>query len=147
MLEATTHHQWRTSKTSEATEARLMPKPFTARETSAIDAIKYLYIRAGDDHRFIPIWVVVVDGRVFVRPWNDKATGWYRTFLKTPRGAIKVNDKAVSVRAKPAKGEKLNDAVDAAYAAKYTTKANQRYVKGFATDKRRAAMLEVFPAS
>src|SRR5438105_7019697 len=92
---------------------------------------KYQYIRAGDSHRFIPIWVVVVDGRVFVRPWNDKASGWYRTFLKHPAGAIRVGEKELPVRAKAAKGEKLNDAVDAAYATKYTTKANQKYVTGF----------------
>jgi hypothetical protein len=114
-------------------------------DPAAIDAIKYLYIRAGDDHRFIPIWVVAVDGRVFVRPWNDKAGGWYRTFLRDKRGAIKVNDKEVPVRAKPAKGEKPNDAVDAAYAAKYTTKANQKYVTGFATAKRRATTIELTP--
>jgi hypothetical protein len=118
---------------------------FAPSVAAAIDAIKYLYIRAGDDHRFIPIWVVVIDGRVFVRPWNDKASGWYRTFLKDPRGAILVDEKEVPVGTKPAKGEKLNDAVDAAYGAKYTTKANQKYVKGFSTAKRRSTTLELLP--
>jgi hypothetical protein len=118
---------------------------FGRSDAAAIEEIKYLYIRAGDDHRFIPIWVVVVDGRVFVRPWNDKASGWYRNFLKSPSGAIMVNEKEVPVRAKSTKGEKLNDAVDAAYAAKYTTKANAKYVKGFATAKRRATTLELVP--
>jgi len=111
----------------------------------AIDAIKYLYIRAGAEHRFIPIWVVVIDGRAFIRPWNDRGNGWYRTFLRDKYGAIMVNDKEVPVRAKPAKGEKLNDAVDAAYAAKYTTKANQKYVTGFAIAKRRGTTLELVP--
>jgi len=39
----------------------------------------------------------------------------------------------------------VNDAIDAAHAAKYTTKANQKYVKGFATPKRRATTLELLP--
>ena len=121
-------------------------KRFGRTVAAAIGATKYLYIRAGDDHRFIPIWVVVVDSRVFVRPWNDKATGWYRTFLKTPRGAIEVDDREVAVRAKPARGARVNDAVDSAYAAKYTTKANQKYVTGFATAKRRATTMELVPS-
>ena len=125
--------------------ARQIAKGFSSSAAVAIDATKYLYIRAGNDHRFIPIWVVVADGRVFVRPWNDRAGGWYRTFLRDKHGAIKVNDKEVAVRAKPAKGAKLNDAVDQAYAAKYTTKANQKYVTGFATAKRRATTLELVP--
>lgn len=118
---------------------------FTPSAARKIDAIKYFRIRAGDEHRFTAIWVVVVDGRVFVRPWNDKAGGWYRAFLKNPRGSILVDDKEVAVRAKPAKGAKLNDAIDQAYAEKYTTKANQQYVTGFATAKRRATTVELVP--
>ena len=41
-----------------------------------------LRIRAGAEHRFIGIWAVVVDGRVFVRSWSLKPQGWYRTFLE-----------------------------------------------------------------
>ncbi|MEX2152551.1 MAG: DUF2255 family protein [Gemmatimonadaceae bacterium] len=118
---------------------------FAPATAKAIGQIKYLYIRAGGDHRFVPIWVVVVDGRVLVRPWNDKARGWYRTFLENPRGAIQVNGREVGVRAVPVKRGKLNDAMDVAYGEKYTTKANQPYVKGFATTKRRATTLELFP--
>ena len=110
-----------------------------------IDAIKYFRIRAGEDHRFIAIWVVVVDGRVFVRPWNDKAGGWYREFLDSGIGAIEVDGKEIPVRASPAKAAALNRSVDAAYAAKYTTKPNRKYVEGFATDSRRATTLELVP--
>jgi hypothetical protein len=52
---------------------------------------KMLRIRAGTEaHRFIGIWAVVVDRRVFVRSWSVMARGWYRTFLEEPRGAIQV---------------------------------------------------------
>jgi|SRR6185503_4758558 len=120
-------------------------KRFPAALAKKIDAIKYLRIRAGDEHRFIHIWVVVIDGRVFVRPWNDKARGWYREFLASKRGAIEVDGKEIAVHAVSVKAAKTNDAVDAAYAAKYTTKPNQRYVKGFATERRRATTLELTP--
>ena len=55
---------------------------------SAIDQSKILGIRAGarSDHRFIGVWPVVVDGRVFVRSWTLKPAGWLRTFLEDPLG-------------------------------------------------------------
>jgi len=121
-------------------------KRFSPARAAAIDKIKYFYIRAGDDHRFVPIWVVVVDGRVLVRPWNDKPGGWYRAFLKNPRGAIKIGATEVSVRAQRVRSAKLSDAMDRAYAEKYTSKANQKYVKGFATAKRKATTTELVPA-
>ena len=36
---------------------------------------KILGVRAGAEHRYTGVWVVVVEGRVFVRSWNDKPTG------------------------------------------------------------------------
>lgn len=122
-----------------------MATRFSAAAARKIDAIKYFYLRAGDAHRFTPVWVVVVAGRVFVRPWNDRATGWYRTFRADPRGAVKIGERVIRVRARPARGERLNDSVDAAYSGKYDTKANLEYVKGFATARRRATTLELLP--
>ena len=121
-------------------------KRFTASQLRTIDATKYFYVRGGDEHRFIAIWVVVVDRHVLVRPWNDKPGGWHQAFLKERRGAARIAEHEVPVRAKTVKSEKLNDLMDAAYARKYTTKANGKYVKGFATMKRRATTLELIPA-
>ena len=120
-------------------------KRFGAAALRAIDGTKYFYIRSGAEHRYIGIWAVVVAGRVFVRPWNDKAAGWYRAFLEHPRGSVKIGTREVPVRARPARGERLNDAIDRAYSEKYTTKPNRKYVKGFATAKRRATTLELLP--
>lgn len=124
-----------------------MAKRFARAVLTAFDATKYLYIRAGD-HRFIPIWVVVVDGRVIVRSWNDKPDGWYRAFLVRPVGAVRLEkaEKEVPVRAVRLRGVRLNDAADAAYASKYTTKANAKYVEGFKLQRRKATTLELVPA-
>jgi hypothetical protein len=51
----------------------------------------------------------------------------------------------VEVRAVPLRSKRVNDAADDAYAAKYTTKANLKYVKGFRTAKRKACTLELVP--
>lgn len=122
-----------------------MTKRFPPTALAGFEATKYMYIRAGD-HRFIPIWVVVVERRVIVRSWNDKRSGWYRAFLLQPHGHVKINDREVSIRAVPLRSKRLNDAADDAYAAKYTTKANAKYVKGLAMPERKANSLELVPA-
>ena len=121
-----------------------MTRRFPVATLAGFEATKYLYIRAGD-HRFIPIWVVVVAGRVIARSWNDKPEGWYRAFLAHPSGAVRIDDDEVPVRAVRIRSSRLNDAADAAYASKYTTKANAKYVKGFRTPKRKATTLELAP--
>ena len=111
---------------------------------AVFEETKYLYIRTGD-HRFIPIWVVVVSGRVIVRSWNDRADGWYRAFLASPCGAIQIDEDEISVRAVRVRSARLNNAADAAYGTKYTTRADAKYVKGFKSPKRKATTLELLP--
>jgi hypothetical protein len=102
-------------------------------------------VRAGDEHRFTGVWVVVVRGRVFVRPWNAKSTGWHRAFADEPNGAMQVGQRVIKVRAKRTRGERLYDEVDAAYAAKYSTPASRKWVRGFALPQRRATTTELVP--
>lgn len=49
---------------------------------------KILGVRAGAEHRHTGVWVVVLEGRIFVRSWNDKPTGWYRAFRAEPSGSM-----------------------------------------------------------
>ena len=114
---------------------------------SNLDKSKILGIRAGSEHRFIGIWVVVVAGRVFVRSWNDKVTGWYRAFCEDSQGSIRIDEREVAVRAKKVRGERLLDSIDNAYAQKYNTKANLKYVRGFSKKSRRMTTLEFIPVS
>jgi|SRR5579864_4486456 len=124
-----------------------MARTFRPAILDRFEKTKYLYIRTGD-HRFIPIWVVVVERRVIVRSWNNKRDGWYQAFLSQPHGEVRMgndHDGEVPVRAAGLRSARLNDAADAAYAAKYTTKANAKYVKGFKNPKRKANTLELVP--
>ena len=78
---------------------------------------KGLGIRAGkSQHRFVGIWVVMVEDRVFVRSWSVEPNGWYRTFLKEPRGTIKVAGQEIIVRAVRIRDKCLRDAIDRAFA-------------------------------
>lgn len=117
-------------------------KRFAPRAAAEIAAIKYFRIRAGDEHKFIAVWVVVVDGRVCVRSWNDKPTGWYRAFLREKTGAVQIGKREVPVRAVPVRSARLREAMDAAYSVKYTSKANRPYVLGF---RNRTATMEFVP--
>src|SRR5262245_66585951 len=107
---------------------------------------RILGVRAGAEHRYTGVWVVVVEGRAFVRPWNDEPTGWYRAFLAEPLGSIQLAGREIAVRARPLRGGRLRDAVTQAYAAKYDTKASEKWVRGFAEPGRAATTLELLPA-
>ncbi len=107
---------------------------------------KGLRLRAGNgDHRFIGIWFVVVKDRVLVRSWSVNANGWYRTFLREPRGAIQVAEFEIAVRAACIRSERLRDAVDRAYLDKYNTSGALKYAKDLARAKSRATTTELVP--
>ena len=76
--------------------ARRLSRPVIA----AADAASIMGIRAGagSDHRFIGVWPIVVDGRLFARSWTLTKDGWYRTFLEDPLGVIQVGGREVRVR-------------------------------------------------
>ena len=113
---------------------------------SAIDAGKMLAIRAGaEPHRFIGIWAVVVEGRVFVRSWSLKPRSWYRTFREDPVGAIQVRGRTVRVRARFPTGQRLLDAVSEAYVAKYHTPGSLKYASDLGGAKSRATTTELVP--
>ena len=135
---------------SGAAAKRIRPAPkrrFSRTLLQAIDEGKILGIRAGgrSDHRFIGIWAVVVNGRVFVRSWTLKPNGWFHTFLDDPRGAIQIGGRELPIRAVPARGELIRDAVERAYATKYPTPGSLKYVRGFRTKRRREATMELRP--
>jgi len=122
---------------------RTLPRTVVA----AIDASHILGVRAGDrsTHRFIGVWPVVIGGRVFARSWSLKPNGWYRSFLEDPRGAIQLGSRTIRVRAVPARSERIRDAIEQAYAAKYPTPGSRTYVRGFRTKRRREATMEFVP--
>jgi hypothetical protein len=120
---------------------------FSRQIVAAIEANKILGIRAGarSDHRFIGIWAVVVDGRVFARSWMQGRDGWYRTFRADPLGTIQVGERQIRIRAVPARGSRIRDAVERAYAEKYSTRGAIKYVRGFRTPRRRETTIEFRP--
>jgi hypothetical protein len=113
----------------------------------AIRKAKILGVRAGTEHRYTGVWVVVVENRVFVRSWNDKPTGWFRAFRKQPRGKIQIGDLEVSVRARLTRSPRIREAVTAAFGEKYNTKGSLKWVEGFAEASRKVNTLEFVSGS
>jgi hypothetical protein len=112
---------------------------------ATIDESKMLRIRAGWDHRFIGIWAVVVEDRVFVRSWSLERRSWYRTFLVEPRGAIVIGEREIAVRARPVRSERMRDAVDRAYLEKFDTEASIRYARDLCRPRSRGTTTELLP--
>jgi hypothetical protein len=104
-----------------------------------------LGVRAGAEHRFTGVWCVVVEGRLFVRSWNDKPTGWFRAFRREPVGAVQVAGVEIPVRARLTRSARLREAVTSAFGRKYDTKASRKWVEGFGEPARELTTLELVP--
>ena len=111
----------------------------------ALSRAKILGVRAGTEHRYTGVWVVVVEGRVFARSWYDKPTGWFRAFRKVPNGTIQVGELEIPVRGKPVRSARIRDAVTVAFGEKYNTKGSRQWVEGFADPARLITTLEFVP--
>jgi hypothetical protein len=118
---------------------------FTDDVVEAARKAKILGVRAGTEHRYTGVWVVVVEGRVFARPWNDKPTGWFRAFKKQPSGMIQIGDLEIAVQGRVPRSARIRDAVTAAIAEKYNTKGSRKWVEGFAEPARVLTTLEFVP--
>lgn len=115
---------------------------------AALRKTKALRIRAGiGTHRFIGIWFVIVNDRVFVRSWSVKPNGWYRAFREDARGTIQTPAGEIPIRTIPVVSKRLRDAVDRAYLDRYSTPGALKYAKDLAQPKSRATTTELLPSS
>jgi len=128
--------------------ARVPARRFSPAVVRAAAATKYFGVRAGDDeHRFLGIWIVEVGGRLFARSWTLKPRGWRAVLRRDPRGAVQIGSRTIKIRARAVRGERLQDAITAAYFIKYNTPSSLHYCRGFARGRRRASTVEFVPAS
>jgi hypothetical protein len=114
---------------------------------AAIRERKMFALRAGTKHRFISIWAVVVEGRVFVRSWSLKPRSWYRTFREDPSGTFEVAGRRIPVRAAMTRSARLKAAVDRAYLAKYGDSGSVRFARDLAGPRSRETTTELVPCS
>jgi hypothetical protein len=66
------------------------------------------------------IWVVVVEGEVFVRSFTGPKGKWYRNVMANPEANLEVEGKTIHVKAIPVSDQKSIEAVSQAYLEKYS---------------------------
>ena len=113
---------------------------------SAIRRSHVVGLRAGTQpHRFIAVWAVVVEKRVFVRSWSLKPVSWHRVFLEESHGTIQVDRREIAVRAVQTRSGRLKDAIDRAYLEKYKTPGSIKFARDLGRAKSRATTTELVP--
>ena len=122
-----------------------MADRFADNIVEAFRAAKIMGVRAGTEHRYTGVWVVVIDDRVFARSWSDKPTGWFQAFRKQPNGMVQAGELEVPVRGKLVRSARIRDAVTVAFGEKYPTKGSRKWVEGFAEPERVANTIEFIP--
>ena len=118
--------------------------------TEVLDAVrkeKIIGIRAGREstHRVIGVWVVVVEGRAFIRSWSMKPRSWWRTFVEDPHGSLFVGNDEIPIQAIQTRSERLKDLISQAYKEKYNTPGSIQYVKEMSRKKSRDTTTELVP--
>ena len=79
--------------------------------------------RAGKVHQ-VTIWVVLVDGAVYVRSVRGTRGRWYRELTERREGALRVGARRVPVRASKVREPEMIDEISAAFWRKYPKSAS-----------------------
>lgn len=114
-------------------------------ELQAIGDADEITVGEGDRHP-VPIWVVRVDGRLFVRSFRGTAGAWYRRAARAETGRLSTGSVIRDVRFAEATGDgALQDRIDDAYRHKYG--AYPTHVAPMVADQARATTLELCPGT
>lgn len=89
------------------------------------------------------IWSVAVDGALYVRGYNGKASSWYRSAVRQKAGRIVVAGMTLNVVFVPVDGV-INDRIDDAYRDKYR---GSSYLGSMIGTRARSATIRISPRS
>lgn len=98
-----------------------MTTGWTRDDLSFLDAAQELEIAVGS-RRWTPIWVVCAGGRVYVRTWYRRDTGWFGDAVRSRQARVRVPGLEADVTVEDLSGTspQVTADVDAAYRTKYT---------------------------
>ena len=97
--------------------------------------------------RWLPIWVVCVDGKVYVRTWYRRTSGWFGQVTVTGQARVRVPGVEVNVVVADIGDTDLDvrAAINRAYGVKYGTSGDAT-VAGMTTSAAAATTLRLAPA-
>ncbi|MTI28734.1 DUF2255 family protein [Fulvivirga kasyanovii] len=87
------------------------------------------------------IWVVMVEGELYVRAYNGTGSRWYKSAIDQGAGKIEAAGLVKSVRFKPVSG-KINEKIDEAYRRKYN---GSPYLNAMISERTKAATIQILP--
>lgn len=87
------------------------------------------------------IWLVVVDGNLYVLAYNGRSSRWYKSAMRQRAGRIQMAGMTKDVNFEPVDGA-ISDAIDAAYRSKY---ASSHYLAPMISDRARSATVRIQP--
>lgn len=87
------------------------------------------------------IWCVEVDGDLYVRAYNGKASSWYKAAVREKAGRIIAAGMTREVHFSAVEGS-INDRIDEAYSAKYSSSP---YLKDMIREQARGATVKILP--
>lgn len=118
--------------------------PTTLQQIAASDDLHIFPFRADGVTYGTPTWIwsVVVDGDLYVRPWNGVDSRWYQAAVSQHAGRITAAGRTFDVRFNAA-DPVVNGAVDDAYRAKY---AGSSYLPPMVGARPREATVVITPA-
>lgn len=86
------------------------------------------------------IWVVEVQGELYVRAYNGTRSRWYEAAIQQKAGKIKAAGLERAVKFEPVSGA-VNDHIDEAYKLKYS---GSPYLGSMISERAKAATVKVF---
>ncbi len=129
-------------------QARAPRSRFSAGLIDALGRAKIIGLRVGlSPHRSIGLWVVVVQGRVFVRSWGATRTDGFRNPWTNLPEYLTIGSRRLRVRLIRTRSDQLKTAVDLAYREKYKTPGSARFVRDMARVRSRDSTTELVPLS
>jgi len=84
-----------------------------------VEEIRIGFRRPDGSTRSVPIWVVQVGDKIYVRSVRGPKGGWYRRLRANPDGEVRDGEHRHPVRAEPVTDASTIDQVTRAYESKY----------------------------
>ena len=88
------------------------------------------------------IWSVSVDDSLYVRAYNGKSSRWYKSAARQKAGRISAAGVTREVTFEPVNDALLNDRIDNAYRAKYSSNA---YLDAMTGRRARSSTIKITP--
>ena len=123
-----------------------MNKKFTDEFYKHINNNTLIGIKAGRlRKKFLDIWMVEVEGRIFARSWNKSKRSWFTEFIHSGEGQIKYGEKIIPVKGQKLEYESgLSILINKAYLEKYNQPENLVYSIGITQTEYEEYTMEFF---